>query len=63
MIRLIVASMENGSDEEVIFSSETVEDVPSIDLISPGLAIDIDVEIEDLPAGFPMDYLLKVDRT
>ena len=61
MTRLIIASRENGSDEEVIFTDE-LKDF-AIDFVSPGLTIDIDTQIEDLPSGFPLNHVLKVDRS
>lgn len=57
MLRLIVASNESGTKEEVIFSTDN-GNAPAVDFVSPGLSIDIDAQIEKLPNGFPLDYIL-----
>lgn len=61
MIRVIVVSTPNGNQEEVLFT----EDVESSaeDLFTLGdMTVNIDETIEELPGGFPMDYILRREQ-
>ena len=62
MIRLIVASTVSGEREEVIFTEDMV--TPADELFFMGeMTVDIDDKtIEDLPSGFPMNYVLVKAR-
>ena len=58
MIRVIVASNDNGSKEEVYFT-EDFEAEASDFFYMGDMTITIDDKIDELPSCFPMDYVLR----
>ncbi|MDD5353043.1 MAG: hypothetical protein PHS93_07790 [Candidatus Omnitrophica bacterium] len=61
MIRLIVASTPDGRREEVIFTVDMVADAESFFFFGgdSDMTVNTDTTVDDLPASFPLDYILK----
>ena len=58
MIRVITASNQDGSREEVFFTEDF--DILAEDcFLMDGMTIDIDEQIDDMPSCFPTEYVLK----